>query len=89
MKLTVADGHRHTGVAGTGVSVNAIGVSGDVFALEDEYTVIEWLELRNFDGGLNTDGFVVDDVNPGTGSLLQNLIIHEYDAAENASRERR
>jgi hypothetical protein len=86
MKLTAAVGQRHDGTAGTGVVVDAIAVTGDVFALEDEYTVIEWLELRNFDGGLNTDGFVVDDVNPGTGSLLQNLIIHDFDAAENAIR---
>jgi hypothetical protein len=86
MTITVADGQRHTGVAGTGVVVDAISVTGDIFALEDEYTVIEWLELRNFDGGVNTDGFVVDDVNPGTGSLLQNLIIHDFDAAENAIR---
>jgi hypothetical protein len=86
MKITVAEGQRHDGTAGTGVTVDAIAVTGDVFAIEDEYTVVEWLELRNFDGGVNSDGFVVDDVNPGTGSLLQNLIIHNYDAAENGIR---
>jgi photosystem II stability/assembly factor-like uncharacterized protein len=59
MKLTVAEGQRHDGTAGTGVVVNAIGVTGDIFALDDEYTVIEWLELRNFDGGVNTDGIDV------------------------------
>jgi hypothetical protein len=65
--------------------VDAISVTGDIFALDDEYTVIEWLELRNFDGGLNSDGFDVGDSN-GTGSLLQNLIIHDYDAADHAIR---
>jgi hypothetical protein len=77
--------YMHDGTAGTGVVVDAISVTGDIFALDDEYTVIEWLELRNFDGGLNSDGFDVGDSN-GTGSLLQNLIIHDYDAADHAIR---
>jgi hypothetical protein len=50
MELTVAEGQRHDGTAGTGVVVNAIGVSGDIFALDDEYTVIEWLG-RTLPGG--------------------------------------
>jgi hypothetical protein len=89
MKLTVAVGQRHDGTAGTGVVVDGISVSGDIFIIGDEYTVIEWLELRNFDGGVNYDGFRIDridDTDPGTGSLLQYLIIHDFDAAENAIR---
>jgi hypothetical protein len=85
MMITVAEGHRHTGVAGTGVVVDGAGVTEDVFRVQDEYTVIEWLEIKNYSGS-TADGIVVDDSIPGTGTTLRNLIIHGYDTGDNAIR---
>jgi hypothetical protein len=85
MTITVAEGQRHTGIAGTGVVVDGSGVTDDVFQVQDEYTVIEWLEIKNHSGG-TADAIVVDDALPGTGTILRNLIIHGYDTGDNAIR---
>jgi hypothetical protein len=55
MTITVAEGQRHTGVAGNGVLLTG---GGDVIEIEDEYTVIEWIQISGFSGD-NTDGITV------------------------------
>jgi hypothetical protein len=79
MTITVAEGQRHSGVAGTGVRIDAGGSSTDVIAIEDEYVTVEWLEISNFNGA-STEGIWVDDSPPGDNALLQHLIIHNFPA---------
>jgi len=48
MRLTVAEGERHTGVQNTGAVIDAQGgwTNGNAIDVEDEYTRIEWLEIK-------------------------------------------
>jgi len=47
MQLTVADGQRHDGTAGTGVLIDPSS-TGHVITVSDEYTIVEWLEISDF-----------------------------------------
>ena len=70
MKLTVAEGQRHTGVAGTGVLVDATD-GWKTIGVWDPYTRVEWLEITN-----PTAGDWGVEVNVGSdNSTLSNLII--------------
>jgi hypothetical protein len=79
MTITVAEGQRHSGVAGTGARIDAGGSSTDVIAIEDEYTVVEWLEIEDFNGA-STDGVYVDDSPSGDNATLRYLIVHNFPA---------
>jgi hypothetical protein len=77
MKITVAAGHRHAGIAGNGVVIDAGGGAGaPLFLIEDEYTVIEWVELTNFNDGFRGVSFPESPSNAN--STVSNLLIHDY-----------
>jgi len=46
MMLTVAPGQRHSGVAGTGALVDGGNSAIGEIVIADDYTVVEWLEVR-------------------------------------------
>ncbi len=82
MMLTVAEGHRHNGLAGTGARLDAGGgLSTRPIVLQDQYTRLEWIELFNWLD--NTAGIYVD-VNPADesadNSILTNLLLHDFTA---------
>jgi hypothetical protein len=78
MKITAASGERHTGVAGSGVVIDAGGGLGDnVFEIQDEYTTIEWLEITNFTDALG-HAVHVQDSPSGDQATLQNLLVHNF-----------
>jgi hypothetical protein len=81
MMLTVAEGHRHRGVTGTGVVIDAGGgVSGELIAVKDPYTRIEWFELTNFKNGnkgIDFDNF--PEFHHADNSTVSNLLIHDFD----------
>jgi hypothetical protein len=81
LKITVAPGQRHAGVAGPGVVVNAGGgVGGDVFYIQDAYTQIEWLQITNFKDGLG-DAVEVQAIG-GNKALLQSLLVYDFDGQQ-------
>ncbi|MFC2091238.1 fibronectin type III domain-containing protein [Elusimicrobiota bacterium] len=46
--LTVAEGHRHNGTAGTGARIDRGGAGGSyIIEIVSPYTVVEWLEMTN------------------------------------------
>jgi hypothetical protein len=75
MTLTVAEGQRHSGVAGTGVVVDRQGADGDVFQVHDSHTQIEWLEITDYTG-VAKDGVAV--TSGATNVLVQNMLIHDF-----------
>jgi len=77
MWLRVADGHRHTGVAGTGVVVDGENRNKIAFAVEDDYTRIEGFEIKRF---RNRNGASALQVSGATGVLLDGLLIHDFDS---------
>lgn len=79
MRITVAEGQRHSGIAGNGTCVLVDGASagGDVLRIMDEYTVVEWLTITDFNGAFS-DGIVVEDSPSAANALLQNLIIYDF-----------
>lgn len=79
MMITVAPGDRHSGAAGTGLTIDPGGTpGGDVIGVGDEYTVIEWLEITNF---TDASGEGIEVYNGGANSVIRNVIVHDYDAA--------
>jgi len=78
MKITVAEGQRHAGVAGAGVLVDAQGgVADHIFTVADGYTQIEWLQVTNCNDSTTYD--VIRMNAGGDNALLQYLLIHDYD----------
>ena len=59
MKITVPEGERHEGTAGTGFAI-ASNASGYAMNMKDDYSVWEWTELNNFYGNYTTF-FVIND----------------------------
>jgi len=45
MWLTVAPGQRHSGIEGTGAVLDALDVAGNGIIIDDDYTVVQWLEV--------------------------------------------
>ena len=73
MKITAAEAHRHNGLPGTGVTVDAGGgFGGAIFSPRNDYTVLEWLEITNV-----TDGEDAVFICNATDVLGQNLLIHK------------
>ncbi|MHC4210820.1 MAG: right-handed parallel beta-helix repeat-containing protein, partial [Planctomycetota bacterium] len=77
MMITVAEGQRHSGVAGTGARIDAQGTSADVIVLSDEYVRIEWLALTNFDGSSSADG-IVTTLNNGANAYVSHVLMYDY-----------
>jgi hypothetical protein len=80
MMITVAEGQRHTGVAGSGARVDAAGGASDIFILKDPYSRIEWMEILGHTGDSGADG-VLANATGGENATLQYLLIHDYDPA--------
>jgi hypothetical protein len=81
LKITVAPGHRHAGVAGAGVVVDPGGnPPSDLFDVRSDAdsTEIEWLQITNFTN--NATGAII--AHPDV--LLQNLLIYDFDALAGA-----
>jgi hypothetical protein len=76
MKLTVAEGQRHDGTAGTGARIDAQGGVGDyIVQLRDDYSVLEWLEITDFQ---DDKGAVMTW--DGQDVALNHLLIHDFDS---------
>jgi len=75
MWLTVADGHRHNGVAGTGVVVDGENTTKIAFAVEDDYTRIEGFEIKRF---RSRNGATAVEVDEATNVLCDGLLIHDF-----------
>jgi hypothetical protein len=48
MWLTAAEGHRHNGIAGSGVVLDGRNRTKYGIRVKDEYCRVEWLELKHF-----------------------------------------
>jgi hypothetical protein len=84
MKLTVAEGQRHNGLKNTGVVIDAEGGWGNLNAIdvEDEYTRIEWLEIKKIqDTG---SGVFFDDSPAADNGLASHLFVHSCWQSSNA-----
>ncbi len=80
MRLTVDPFSRHNGTAGTGVVVDGQDLPGNSIAVEDDFSVVEWLEMRRHRG---TNGLASVTVQNASGALLQHLLIHDFDDVVN------
>ncbi len=76
MKITAASGQRHNGIKNTGVRIDAQGGWGgsDAITVEDQYTQVEWLEIKDIDDA--GDGIFFDDSPAADGSVASNLFFH-------------
>jgi hypothetical protein len=82
MHLTVVPGQRHNGTAGTGVVLD--GQVADRMGIEvmDNYTLIEWFDLKNHHG---PTGFPNVRVNTATNVLIQHMLVRDFfDASGNS-----
>jgi len=76
MVLTVADGHRHDGTAGSGVRIDAGGgVGADVIFADLGAFHIEWFEISNFHDGFDGIQF---DAGASQESTAANLLVHDF-----------
>ncbi len=81
MHLTVAPGQRHNGTAGTGVVLD--GQVADRMGIEvlDDYTLIQWFDLKNHHGPTGRPGI---RVNAATNVLIQFMLVRDFfDALSN------
>jgi RHS repeat-associated protein len=76
MWLTVAEGQRHQGIAGSGVVLDGEGTTKLGVRVRDHYTRVEWLELTRFRGA---DGAAAIEVEHAKHVLLAQLLIHDFD----------
>ena len=74
MTLTVAEGQRHNGTAGTGVIFDGGNTSAG-FRASDDYTRFEWFELIRTGG---SDGRAAANVENATNVTFDHLLIHDY-----------
>ena len=76
IRLTAAPGNGHNGTAGTGVVLDGGGTIHTGIDVGDDFTVIEWLELKRF---YATSPGGAKAVLPGaTGIVLESLLIHDF-----------
>jgi hypothetical protein len=83
MWLTAHSSARHSGKEGTGVAIDGNGPTEStdhLFNIEDEYTRMEWLEIKNFRGNLNARQPIIqqDGSYSAANSTFQNLLIHDF-----------
>src|SRR5262249_6032720 len=82
-KITVPRNQRHTGIAGTGVVLDGSNNTKFGVRAHDNYTVVEWLEMKGFDGtGL---AGAVSALGGGRGILFNGLLIHDFFNGANAA----
>ncbi len=74
MHLTVAPGHRHNGIAGNGVRIDAGGGLGNVgIRVLDDYTRVDWWEITGI-----LDGYACVNPTSGAYSRFEYLLIHDF-----------
>jgi predicted outer membrane repeat protein len=76
MWLTAAETTQHKGVAGAGVVLDGLDRARCGILIEDDYTRVDGLELKNF-GHCLAPGAVV--VRHARGVVLERLLIHDFD----------
>ncbi len=81
MKLTVADGQRHNGTAGTGVVIDGNGgVGSNAFDVNNPYTHIDGFEIKNItDATYHAISFFTSGANDSLGTLATDIIFHNLD----------
>jgi hypothetical protein len=80
MMLTVAESHRHDGIAGAGARLDGGGgFSARPINVKDPYTRIEWLEITNW---LDDHSGIYFDESPAEdnadNSSVSNLLLHNF-----------
>jgi cytoskeletal protein CcmA (bactofilin family) len=75
MWLTVAEGQRHLGIAGTGVVLDGENTSKIGIRPRDDYTRIEWLEIKRFRRWHGAAGIEVRDAEH---VFIGQLLIHDF-----------
>ncbi|MFC2091239.1 hypothetical protein ACFLTD_00515 [Elusimicrobiota bacterium] len=81
MHLTAAAGHRHNGTILTGVTIDPTGVL-DVVTINDSYTVVEWLVIRDYGGtGWYANGIQINS----SSTTVKNNIIADGEADNHAT----
>ena len=80
MLLTVAEGHRHNGIAGGGARLDAgTGLGVRPVIIRDQYTRVEWLEITNWLDGY--EGVYFDEapaIDNSDNSSASNLLVHNF-----------
>jgi len=75
LTLTVAEGQRHDGTAGSGARIDAGGGFGvHAIWVMSPYTTIRWLEITDFNDG-KVGVMVTSSAN---GVTVENMVIHNY-----------
>ncbi len=85
MNLTVAEGQRHNGQRNTGARIDAQGGWGgsDAITVEDEYTQIEWLEIKGIQDAGN--GVQLVAAPAADNSVVSNVFVHSCVQSGNAA----
>lgn len=78
MWLTAAETAQHKGAAGKGVVLDGLNRARCGILIEDDYTRVDGLELRNFGHWSSAPGAVV--VRSARGVILERLLVHDFDA---------
>ena len=89
MKITSPVGERHTGTAGTGFVLTATAVAngGAVILINDNYLVVEWIEIAGYTGvSNNTSFYAIEQDLLNANSTLAHLLIHDDGATNEQSR---
>jgi hypothetical protein len=83
MKLTVATASRHNGLINTGAVIDCAAARGGI-EINDDYTVVEWIEVKNQTGSSGRAGIFIDgddDATAATGIIIQYVLIHSFNDA--------
>jgi hypothetical protein len=75
MWVTVAEGHRHNGIAGSGVVLDGRNRTKYGIRVKDDYTRVEWLEFKRF---RRWGGSASVQVKKAQSVLLGQLIVHDF-----------
>ncbi|MCH8005435.1 MAG: right-handed parallel beta-helix repeat-containing protein [Planctomycetes bacterium] len=77
LTLTVAEGQRHDGTAGSGARIDAGGGFGVApIYIQNQYTRVEWLEVFGFNDGMAAVKTHIDA--NGAYPTIENMIMHDY-----------
>jgi hypothetical protein len=82
MQLTVAEGQRHNGTAGSGAAIDGESADRHGMYVRDNYTRVDWLELTGHGGG---DGVASVMVRDAQDVILENLLVHDFSDAYSVS----
>jgi hypothetical protein len=85
MAVTVAPGERHSGIRNTGACIDAEGgwTAQNAVDVEDEYTRIEWLEIKDiYDAG---DGIYFADSPAADNGFVSGIFVHGFWQNSNAA----